>query len=143
MGHISWNDGQAIFQKAHVLASEVYRSTRTFPISEGSGLVYEMRQSSLAISAFLSDALRKDQKSYLVDVLETVLKHLADLRRNVVVSRFLTYLSDDDFEKLDRLAEVFRADVETWKESLDTFSRPGDRRPGDPAPTRLSVHRSA
>jgi four helix bundle protein len=119
MDVIRWQDGEKVFAQAHALAAQVYRSTRLFPISEGKGLVYEMRQATLAISAFLSDALRKDQKTYLFDVLAALERHLGELRRNLAVSRLLTYLSEHEFVELDRGAEALENLLTQWRRDLE------------------------
>jgi four helix bundle protein len=119
MDTIRWQDGEKVFAEAHELASRLYRSTRDFPICEGKGLVYEMRQSTLAVSAFLSDALRKSQRNYLLDVMSAIDRHLAKLRRQLAVSRLLTYLAPSDFEDLDRRVETLAARIAEWRGALE------------------------
>lgn len=115
---ISWKESEDIFQKAHLLAAGVYRCTQNFPGFEGRGLVYEMKESTLAVSAFLSDALRKDQKPYLLNVLESVERRLENLRRNLQISRLLAYLAQPDFQELDETVESLKGRVRLWRESL-------------------------
>lgn len=119
MDMIRWQDGEKVFAQAHDLASRVYHHTRNFPLCEGRGLVYEMRQSTLAVSAFLSDALRKSQRTYLLDVMTAIERHLGELRRSFAVSRLLTYLSDPDFDVLDRRAAALMDLMGEWRASLE------------------------
>lgn len=119
MDMIRWQDGEKVFAQAHDLSSRVYHHTRNFPICEGKGLVYEMRQSTLAVSAFLSDALRKSQRTYLLDVMTAIERHLGELRRSFAVSRLLTYLSEPDFVMLDRRAAVLMDLMVEWRASLE------------------------
>jgi four helix bundle protein len=97
----------------------VYQHTRNFPICEGKGLVYEMRQSALAISAFLSDALRKSQRTYLINVMDAIDRHLAELRRNLAVSQLLTYMGDREFEALDKRAGSLIELMAEWRRALE------------------------
>ncbi len=132
---ISWKESEDIFRKAHQLAARVYRCTQNFPGFEGRGLVYEMKESTLAVSAFLSDALRKDQKPYLLNVLESVERRLEGLRRNLQISRLLAYLAQPDFQDLDEAVESLQSRVSLWRESLlgiGAWKVPAER-PPEPA----------
>lgn len=108
-----------ILRRTHDLAVAVYNATRDFPISESKGLTYELRQSALAINAFLSDALRKYQKPYLLQTLDAVQRHLQTLRRDLAVAQLLLYVRADRFQGLDEAARLAEEDVLRWRGALD------------------------
>jgi hypothetical protein len=135
VGPLAREEERHILKQIHFLAVLVYNATRSFPLCESNGLVAEIRQRALASGAFLSDALRKNQRVYLTDVLIAVQGHLADLRRCLLTAHLLTYVGRDEFESLEQHALAAQESLLRWQDRLEETEGCHLRAPAAALPT--------
>ncbi|MEX2188255.1 MAG: four helix bundle protein [Pirellulales bacterium] len=93
-----------VWQKAHALALQVYRSTRNFPRSEMYGLTSQMRRAAVSIPSNIVEGFKRLGLSDKLRFLNISQASLEELRYQLILSADLDYL--DASATLKALSEV-------------------------------------
>ena len=94
-----------VWQRAHELILEVYKSTKTFPTEEKYGLVLQLRRSAASIPTNIVEGYkRRSDKDYarFINIAEGSLE---ETKYHIILSYDLGYLSKEEYNKLFRLCE--------------------------------------
>ena len=94
-----------VWQKAMVLAKDIYKVTANYPKSETYGLVSQMRRCVVSIPSNIAEGYGRGTNKDLVHFLYTSLGSSNELETQILLSREFTYLSDEDSSMLLQLNE--------------------------------------
>ena len=94
-----------VWQKAMVLAKDIYTVTASYPKSETYGLVSQMRRSVVSIPSNIAEGYGRGTNKDLVHFLYTSLGSSNELETQLLLSREFTYLSEEDATMLLQLNE--------------------------------------
>ena len=89
-----------VWQKAMVLAKDVYSVTANYPKSETFGLVNQMRRCVVSIPSNIAEGYGRGTNKDLLHFLYISLGSSNELETQLLLSREFTYLSDDDASML-------------------------------------------
>ena len=94
-----------VWQKAMVLAKDIYSVTANYPKSETYGLVSQMRRCVVSIPSNIAEGYGRGTNKDLVHFLSTSLASSNELETQLLLSREFTYLSEEDASLLLQLNE--------------------------------------
>ena len=98
-----WKD-LIVWQKAHQLVLEVYKTTGSFPENERFGLVAQIRRSSVSIAANIVEGkARKTDKEFSA-FLHNSRGSLEETRYHLLLSKDLGYIDEENFKSMEDLA---------------------------------------
>lgn len=98
-----WKD-LIVWQKAHKLVIEIYKSTSNFPDNERFGLTQQIRRSSVSVSANIVEGKSRRTDKEFSSFLYNSRGSLEETRYHLLLSRDLEFLESDQYEKLEHLA---------------------------------------
>jgi four helix bundle protein len=85
------------WKKAHLLALEVYRLTRSFPREEQYGLTSQLRRSASSVAANIAEGFGRRSTKDFMRYLEIASGSLEEARSYLLLARDLGYLKADGF----------------------------------------------
>jgi four helix bundle protein len=98
-----------VWQKAHLVALEVYRQTRTFPADERFGLTAHLRKSATSIPSNIAEGCGRDGEKELARFMSIAAGSASELEYQLLLAHDLEYLSRDASATLnEQIAEVKR-----------------------------------
>jgi four helix bundle protein len=104
-----------VWQKSHVLALEVYKTTARFPRSEMFGLVSQMRQAAVSVPANIAEAFKRAMAPDKARVLNVTQGSLEELRYCVLLALDLKYelapALADRLDEVSRLLDAYRRKI--------------------------------
>ena len=95
-----------VWQKAHVLALDVYRRSGQFPPTERYGLANQLRRAAFSVCANIAEGFKRRPSGDKVRFLNIAQASLEEVRYGLILARDLGYLRDNDW--MERLEEVSR-----------------------------------
>lgn len=100
----------AIWQKGILLVKSVYQKTSLFPKEELYGLVAQMRKAAVSIPSNIAEGYRRKHAKEFQQFLNVALGSIGELETQVILSKELNYLSEENFnylaEALDHLVRM-------------------------------------
>jgi four helix bundle protein len=98
-----------VWEKAHLLALEIYKATRAFPKDELYGLVSQIRHCSVSIPANIAEGCGKGSEADFSRFLQIALGSASELEYHLLLAHDLDLLSENEYKNLDiRVIEVKR-----------------------------------
>ena len=98
-----------VWQKAHQLTLDVYRTTAQFPKHEIYGLVSQMRRCSVSVGSNIAEGKGRKGDVEFSRFIQIASGSLTELEYRLLLSKDLKYLPESDYRKLNqKLAEVNR-----------------------------------
>jgi four helix bundle protein len=98
-----------VWQRAHRLTLDVYRTTEKFPVQEQYGLTSQMRRSAASIATNLAEGCGRYGDAELVRFAQISMGSASELEYQLILARDLGYLTDEDFEPVrQEIIEVKR-----------------------------------
>lgn len=92
-----------VWQKAHELTLFIYRLTKSFPPEEQFGLVSQLRRASSAVAANIAEGFGRRTTKELLRSLRIANGEAEETRYFSRLSRDLTYMSQQEFDKVNHL----------------------------------------
>jgi four helix bundle protein len=89
-----------VWQKAHLLALDVYRITRPFPTEERFGLTSQLRRASSAIPANLAEGCGRGSDADFGRFVQVALGSASELDYHLLLCHDLGYLSKETYQTL-------------------------------------------
>jgi four helix bundle protein len=115
-----------VWEKAHALALETYRVTRSFPASEMYGLTSQLRRASASIAANIAEGCGRTGDAELSRFIRIAAGSASETEYHLLLARDLDYLSGADYTRLNEVV----CEVKRMLAALDkTMKRPLPRRP--------------
>lgn len=97
-----------VWQKAHELTLDVYRSTQVFPREEVYGLTAQMRRSSSSVAANLAEGCCRQGDVEFGRFVQIAIGSISELDYQLLLARDLGYLPVQEHEKLGSLLSETR-----------------------------------
>ena len=98
-----------VWQKAHSLTLDIYKSTRCFPNEERFGLTSQIRRSCSSIGANIAEGCGRRSDPEMARFIQIAMGSGAELSYHLRLARDLELLSNPTFEHLrSNLSEVMR-----------------------------------
>jgi four helix bundle protein len=111
-----------VWQKAHQVALEIYRHSRTFPTDERFGLTAHLRKSAISVPSNIAEGCGRDTEKELARFLSIAAGSASELEYQLLLAHDLEYLPRDAHAALyDPIAEVKR----TLYRFMQSLSAPG------------------
>jgi len=108
-----------VWQKAIDLAVEVYRITEKLPTEEKYGLISQMNKSAISIPSNIAEGAGRNGKKEFDNFLEIALGSSFELDTQIIISNRLEYVSDHDFQHLEKELEHVQNMIVKLKKSLN------------------------
>jgi len=89
-----------VWQKAHRLVLEVYKSTKYFPKEEMYGLTSQIRRASISIPANIVEGYRRRGKADKAKFFNVAQASLEEVKYFLILSNDLDYIKENHFETL-------------------------------------------
>jgi four helix bundle protein len=105
-----------VWQKAHALTLEVYRSTRGFPVDERFGLTAQLRRSCASVPANLAEGCARVGDVDFARFVNIAAGSASETDYHLLLARDLDYVDDATYQPL--LAQVSEV-----KRMLNSFER--------------------
>ena len=93
------------WQKARVLALEVYRTSRTFPKDEMYGLTSQMRRAAVSVPSNIAEGKGRHSTKELVQFLFRARGSLLELQTQLSIAHELEYMNMVAFKDLNELTD--------------------------------------
>lgn len=90
-----------VWKEAHALCLAIYDTTANFPSKEIYGLTSQMRRASYSVPMNIAEGNMRRTIKDKSHFLTIAISSLEELHYQCVLAKDLTYLSSDDFSKLD------------------------------------------
>lgn len=94
-----------VWQKAHQLTLEIYEITKTFPTEERFGLALQIRRSSSSVPTNIAEGHKKKSRKEYLHFLNTADCSLEETKYQLILSKDLKYLKENDFDRIFDLGE--------------------------------------
>lgn len=95
-------EGLSVWQKSKDLILEIYRYTKSFPKEEVYNLTSQIRRAALSVAANIAEAFGRyhylDKNKFYYNARGS----LEELRSHFIISKELSYISNDIFDKLNK-----------------------------------------
>src|SRR3954454_19137176 len=89
-----------VWEKAHLLTLDIYKSTGTFPREELYGLTSQMRRSSASIGANIAEGCCRKGDTELGRFLQIAMGSASELEYQLLLARDLEMIKSLDFQRL-------------------------------------------
>ena len=93
-----------VWQKGIFLTKKIYLVTKNFPREEIFGLTDQLKRSSVSIPSNISEGYGRNSRSDYKRFLSIALGSVYELETQIVISKELCFISEDDFTELIALA---------------------------------------
>ena len=98
-----------VWQKSYKLTLDIYSATKKFPKDELFGLVSQMRRSSVSLPSNIAEGNGRFSKKDHLQFIRIAYGSGAELETQLLLSKDLKYISEDDYMKIDDLlSEIMR-----------------------------------
>ncbi len=95
-----------VWQKAHELVMEIYRTTNEFPKEERFGVVSQMRRAAVSVPANIVEGQARNTTKEYLSFLYNARGSLEETRYYLLLSKDLGYLRDKEYEQLEALCII-------------------------------------
>jgi four helix bundle protein len=112
-----------VWQRAIVLATEIYRLTRAFPRDEIYGLTSQLRRAAVSVSSNIAEGHARQGREF-VHFLSMARGSLAEVESQLILAVELGYLAPDDIKN----AEALATETRRMAAALSRKLRPPDSR---------------
>lgn len=88
------------WQKAHLLAVQIYKTTRLFPKEEMFGLTAQMRRSAVSIPSNIAEGFARMSKKEKAQFMLIAKGSLNELQSQLLISRDVNLIKKEEFAKI-------------------------------------------
>ena len=103
------------WQKSHELTLLVYDLTSKFPKHELFGLVSQMRRCGVSVPSNIAEGYKRKSKQDCIHFYVIAESSLEELRYQLFLSKDLKYITENEYEKAEVLAETVEKILYAWK----------------------------
>lgn len=107
-----------IWQRSHQLVLEIYLVTKSFPKEELFGLTSQMRRSSASIPTNIAEGCGRNSDAEMSRFLVIAQGSAAELEYQIILSKDLSYLSLETFNKLSLELTEIRKMINTFMQKI-------------------------
>jgi four helix bundle protein len=98
-----WKD-LIVWQKAHELVLQIYKTTADYPDKERFGLIQQVRRSATSVAANIVEGKSKKTDKEFIAFLYNSRGSLEETRYHLLLSKDLGYIDNEHYEVLEKLA---------------------------------------
>jgi four helix bundle protein len=91
-----------VWQKAYQLCLEIYKVTKDFPREERYGLTAQIRRAAVSIPSNIAEGYGRRTLGEYIRSLYIAYGSICELETQVLLSNDLTYIKEENFDKLQR-----------------------------------------
>jgi four helix bundle protein len=102
-----------VWQKSHQLTLFVYRVTTGFPKTELYGLVSQMRRAAVSVPANIAEGFKRRKNPDKARCMNIAQGSLEEVRYYFLLSRDLGYLKDIERSRIDEVARLLNAYIQS------------------------------
>ena len=95
-----------VWKQAHQLTLMVYKVTKSFPKEETYSLIDQMRRCTISIGSNIAEGFSRQTKKEKIQFYFISKGSLTELQNQLLVSRDVGYLSDEDFRNVAEHTET-------------------------------------
>lgn len=110
-----------VWQKAHALVLEVYKTTQVFPSEEKFGLTSQLRRSAASIPTNVIEGHKRKGKKEFLYFLNLADASLEETKYHLILSSDLGYLGNEDFESLMHKCDEIGRMLHGLQKSLSSY----------------------
>ncbi len=107
-----------VWQKAHKLVLEVYKTTRAFPVLERYGLVTQIRRSVSSVATNIVEGYKRRSDKEFAHFLNIADSSLEETKYHLFLATELTYLNKAEYERLVVMADEIGRMLSGFQKSL-------------------------
>lgn len=107
-----------IWQRSHQLVLEIYLVTKSFPKEELFGLTSQMRRSSASIPTNIAEGCGRNSDAEMSRFLVISQGSAAELEYQIILSKDLSYISLETFNKLSLELTEIRKMINTFMQKI-------------------------
>jgi len=94
-----------VWQKAYGFALEVYKTSKKFPREERYGLISQIQRAAISIAANISEGYERQYRKEYIQFLMISKGSLGEVETYLMFLRDLTYISAEEYEKLEGMRQ--------------------------------------
>lgn len=102
------------WQKAHELTLMVYRLTEKYPKTEIFGLTSQTRRCAVSVPSNLAEGFKRIHKNDSLHFYNIAQSSLEELRYQLLLERDLKYMTLDEYETAENLADEVAKLIYSW-----------------------------
>ena len=96
-----------VWQNSIELVTEIYKLTKSFPSSETFGLASQIQRSAVSVPSNIAEGAARNSNKEFSRFLSIALGSLAELETQLIISKNIQYLSQDQFSAIhEKLIEI-------------------------------------
>src|SRR5688572_9214252 len=111
-----------VWEKAHLLALEIYKATATFPKEELYGLMSQLRRASVSIPTNIAEGCGRNTDADFARFLQIAMGSASETEYEIILAFDLGFLSKNQFESLQSQAEEVKKMLASFIKTLRTRS---------------------
>lgn len=93
-----------VWQKAHELVLQIYKTTSSFPINEKYGLTIQLRRSSASVPTNIVEGYKRRSDKEFAHFLSIADGPLEETKYHLLLSFELKYISKEEYDRLYKMA---------------------------------------
>lgn len=103
-----------VWQKAHQLVLEIYRSSVGFPGVEQFGLTSQIRRAAVSITSNIAEGYKRRSRAEKRQFFYIAAGSLEEVKSQLLIARDLGYLETGDYEKTSTLSGEVSRLLQAW-----------------------------
>lgn len=92
------------WQKAHLLAVEIYKTTENFPRSEQFGLTNQIRRASVSVVSNIAEGFGRRTGADRVHFYDMARGSLHETQAQLLIAKDVGFLSEDPYTKIEEMS---------------------------------------
>ena len=112
------------WQKARVLASEIYQVTRQNPFAQDYGLSRQIQRAAVSVMSNIAEGFERHRPNEFHQFLSIAKASCGEVRSQLYVAVDIGYLTQPEFDKLLALTQEVSRIIGGLRASLSTTSKP-------------------
>lgn len=111
-----------VWQKAHELVIEIYKVTKSFPVSERYNLTSQLKRSCASVPTNIVEGYKRKSNKDFAHFLNMADSSLEETKYHLLLAYDLTYLDKAAYEQLITLADEIGRMLYGFQNKLQTYS---------------------
>lgn len=91
-----------VWQEAHILVIEVYKTVKGFPREEIFGLTSQMKRASVSITSNIAEGFSRRSAKEKIQFYSIAHGSLTELQNQLLIARDVGYINEDRFKKFSQ-----------------------------------------
>lgn len=112
-----------VWEKAHGLALQVYKSTKTFPVQEQYGITSQMRRAAVSISTNIAEGCGRSSEIEFARFLEIAFASASELEYLALLSKDLELFDSSSYQHITTQAEEIKRMLYTFIQKVKERSK--------------------